>query len=372
MKPSYFIFSVAALLISLAPGALAEGQAPAAELALKTVVLDAGHGGRDPGCVSGDGKTYEKDIVLRITLRLKELIEESFPGVNVLTTRDKDVFIPLIERARFATRNNADLFISIHINAQRKGSNANGFSVHLLGQSQDKNKDTYAFNMDVCQRENSVIYLEDDYNTNYKGLNDDDPQTAIFLNLMHTAYREQSLLFADKLNDEIKASSVLRRSNGVMQNNFAVLRLATMPAVLLELGFITNPVDLETLRNPDKLEQLSVSLFNAFSKYKEMYDASVRIESMATEIPAVSADTLKRSVLYAIQIFASGKALPKDDSRFLGYKPLVIQGSSINRYFICSGENLAEVSEHLPKVREKYPDSFLVQIIDGKEVRRVK
>ena len=119
-------------------------------------------------------------------------------------------------------------------------------------------------------------------------------------------------------------------------------------------------------------KSLEVSLFNAFSKYKEMYDASVRIESMATEIPAVSADTLKRSVLYAIQIFASGKTLPKDDSRFLGYIPLVIQGSSINRYFICSGENLAEVSEHLPKVKEKYPDSFLVQIIDGKEVRRVK
>ena len=159
-----------AVLLAIALVFPGHGAGPVvAEPGLKTVVIDPGHGGKDPGCVCRDGKTYEKNLALDISLRLGKMIRDSLPDVKVLNTRGDDRFIPLINRAKFATGNDADLFISVHINAQEKGTNANGYSIHLLGESRDKTKDTYAFNMDVCRRENSVILLEDDYKTTYKG-----------------------------------------------------------------------------------------------------------------------------------------------------------------------------------------------------------
>ena len=372
------------------------------ELGLKTVVLDAGHGGKDPGCVSADGRSYEKRFVLDIATRLKTLITESYPDVNVLMTRPDDTFVPLINRARFATRNDASLFISIHVNAQKRGTNANGYSIHLLGQSEDLNKDTYAFNMDVCQRENSVIYLEKDYNTTYKGFSDNDPLSAIFLNLMHTAYREQSLLFADKVNEKVGLSGVFRRSNGVMQNNFAVLRLATMPAVLLELGFITNPEDLTALRDSLKIGALSRALFEAFSAYKGIYDASVTVAPapqetgspapaasqstadsvattpasaaptpVATPAPAESEADPSPAILYGTQIFASGSLLPDGDPRFMGYTPTVVKGEPLNKYIIGTSASVDQARQLFEKIRGRYPDSFMVFVEKG-EVKRLR
>lgn len=438
LRPAITICALCAPLALFGTNA-ADGSRTPAELGLKTVVLDAGHGGRDPGCVSRDGRSHEKNFVLKITLKLKELIEEACPDVTVLTTRGNDTFIPLIDRSRFATRNNADLFISIHINAQHKGSNANGYSIHLLGQSQDKNKDTYAFNMDVCQRENAVIYLEEDYNTNYRGLTDSDPQSAIFLNLMHAAYREQSLLFAEKVNEKLGQAGVIRRSNGIMQNNFAVLRQATMPAALLELGFITNPTDLAALRVDANLDALAKALCEAFVAYKELYDASVRIapevaepkpkveapqqteapvskpvaaepaadknsfpsmhEATKTDASATKAQNVsagagssevsepaarrsgaapsaatgpdKAKILYGTQAFASRNRLEAGDSRLLGYKPVIIPGTSILKYIIGTSESEEEARKMSAEIKKKYPDAFFVKIQDG-NVSRVK
>jgi len=335
------------------------------DLSLKTVVLDAGHGGKDPGCVSADGKTYEKTIVLAISDRLQKMITDSLPEVKVLRTRGDDRYVPLIDRAKFATKNDAALFISIHINAQDGGKNANGYSVHLLGQSQSTNKDTYAFNMNVCQRENSVIKLEDNYSATYKGLLDDAPETAIFLNLMHSAYREQSLLFAQTVDRNLAGAGVFRRTNGIMQNNFAVLRLATMPAVLLELGFISNPEDLAALRDSSRIDKISTALFNAFKEYKKVYDESVKVGA-APEPTVATATPPADSVKYGSQIFAGKTILKPGDPKFLGYHCNVIDCDGIYKYVIGLSSSLEEARTENGKIRKSYPQAFIVRISDGK------
>ena len=190
MKSSIFCAALlGTCIIQAAPRAFAQTHE---SLGLRTVVIDPGHGGKDSGAISKDKKTQEKKIVLEISKLLKKKIEELNPGVSVFLTRDKDeVFVPLIDRARFATGKNADFFISVHINSNTK-TTPNGYSIHLLGPSTDKNKDTYAMNMDVVQRENSVILLEEDYSTTYQGFDPNDPESDIFLHLMANAYREQS------------------------------------------------------------------------------------------------------------------------------------------------------------------------------------
>lgn len=149
------------------------------KLGLNTVCIDAGHGGTDPGCVSKDKKTYESKIALDIAKRLSEKIKASYPTVKVVMTRSTDKYITLGERADIANRNNANLFISIHVNTAAATS-ANGYSIHVLGQSSKKNRDLFAYNMDVCKRENSVIMLEDDYSTKYQGFDPTDPESFIF------------------------------------------------------------------------------------------------------------------------------------------------------------------------------------------------
>ena len=150
--------------------------------ALKTVVIDAGHGGKDPGGVSRDKKTYEKNLVLDIAKRFGNKIKTKYPEVKVVYTRSSDVYVTLNDRADIANRNNADLFISIHTNAAGSSA-ARGASVHVLGQSGNPNRDLYASNFDVCKRENSVILLEEDYSTAYQGFDPNSPESFIFFNL---------------------------------------------------------------------------------------------------------------------------------------------------------------------------------------------
>lgn len=387
---AYTIFS-AFLLMSSCICANAESN----RLGLHTVVIDPGHGGKDPGCISGDRKSREKAFVLDISKALKKKIEDHYGDVEVKMTRSVDKFVPLIDRAKFATRNNADFFISIHINAQPRGlRNANGYSIHILGPSEDKNKDTYAFNMDVCRRENEVIFLEDDYSTNYQGLDPGEPESEIFLRLMHTAYREQSILFAQQIDSKLKESGIFRRGNGIMQNNFAVLRLATMPAVLLELGFITNPGDLATLRDKDSPERIADAIFKAFKEYKVLYDASVGLASPETsqrakeepekearetdgkesvseakEVPERKSEVAE--ILYGTQIFAVGRNFNKNDKIFMGFEPKIINSGKLKKYVIGISSEEKQARENFKKIRVKYKDAFLVRI-ENNAVERLK
>ncbi|MCR5326954.1 MAG: N-acetylmuramoyl-L-alanine amidase [Bacteroidales bacterium] len=405
MKRTINLF-LAALLACFSAGAQ--------NLGLTTVVIDPGHGGTDPGAVSRDGKTYEKTLTLDIAKRLSEKIKADCPDVKVILTRDKDKTVALNDRAGIANRVNAGLFISIHINSTTK-STPNGYSVHVLGKSSKKDRDLFAYNMDVCKRENSVILLEDDYTTTYQGFDPSDPESFIFLQLMQNSNLEQSLAFAELISENLKGGPI-SANRGVWQDPFLVLWKTSMPAVLVELGFISNSTDLETLKKAAERDKIATRLCKAFKKYKTRYDGSVTLDVeveapagktadkpaekvkaeekpaektkveekpaekvKAKEKPAEKVKTEEKpadkpaasGVRYGVQIFAgSGKVNPKDKA-FMGYTPVIIDTGKLFKYIIGVDSSLEKVKENLPAIREKYPDAFLVKI-DGETVTRAK
>ncbi len=332
-------------------------------LRLKTVVIDPGHGGKDPGAVSKDKKTYEKTLALDISRRLSDKITAEYPDVKVILTRSTDKTLTLDQRASTANNADADLFISIHVNSSASTS-PNGYSVHVLGQSSNKNRDLFAYNMDVCRAENSVVMLEDDYSTKYQEFDPSDPESFIFMQLMQSAYLEQSLVLAQYISDNLSGGPI-KSGRGIWQDPFYVLWKTSMPAVLVELGFISNQQDLSQLKQETSREALADALFNSFSKYKTQYDNSLDINidtlSVPVEIPAE-----EERIMYGTQIFASGKILKDNDSRFLGYKPEVISGNDIYKYIIGVSSDPEEARKSFKEINKKYPSSFLVKIENGK------
>ena len=362
---------------------------------LRKVVIDPGHGGKDPGCVSKDRKTYEKNLTLDISKRLAELIRRDHPDVEVLLTRDTDKTVSLDARAAVANKADADLFISVHINAVPSTS-PNGYSVHVLGQSSHKDRDLFAYNMSVCQRENAVVKLDEDYSTKYQDFDPSDPESFIFMSLMQNAYLEQSLFFAQTVADKLSGGPVPHR-RGVSQDPFYVLWKTSMPAVLLELGFISNSGDLAVLRKEESRQELAERLLSAFTQYKLQYDRSVRVggesakdsitapvsNPSATQLPdtlsavlvpadsdtaSVGAAVAGKPVLpepetqYGVQILASSNLLFAGDPAFMGYEPKIVRSGSLYKYVVAVKGSLSEVRNEIVKIRKKYPDAFIVQI----------
>lgn len=233
---------------------------------LKKVVIDAGHGGKDPGCV---GKIInEKEVALNISLKLGNYITENYPGVEVIYTRDKDYFVELNERAAIANRANADLFISIHANAQPKGSNVYGTETFVMGLHKSN------ANLEVAKRENSVIEYEDNYATQYDGFDPSDPSSYIALSLFQSANLDQSLGFAAQVEDQFR-NRAGRSSRGVKQAGFLVLYKTTMPSVLIEAGFLTNRQEEKYLSSDEGQSIIASAIYRAFKAYKKEVDASV-------------------------------------------------------------------------------------------------
>ncbi len=330
------------------------------DLRLKTVVIDAGHGGKDPGCVSRDGRILEKNINLDIARKLGAKISAAYPDVKVIYTRTTDIFVPLNERADIANRNNANLFISVHVNATTS-SQAHGFSTHILG------NDRFSSNQEVCRRENSVIMLEDDYTTNYQGFDPNDPESFIFFNLMQNAYYEQSLSFAAEADREMRKGPV-SHSRGVSQNLFLVLWRTTMPAVLVEVGFMSNPSDQKILNSPASRTEIAQTLFNAFKTFKKKYDESLDFSAETpVQQPAAVQDShaVQPASGFGVQIFVLGKRLPSGDKAFKGYDAVAVKSGNVYKYVIM--EQTADRARKLSrKLRKEFPGSFPVKITDGK------
>lgn len=352
-------------VLILLPSAVFAGSA----LGLGTVVIDAGHGGKDPGAVSPDGKSYEKTFALDIATRLAEKIRVRYPEVNVKLTREDDRFVTLGGRADIANKAGADLFISIHINAST-GSAANGYSVHVLGQSRKKDSDLYKANLDMVRRENSVILLDDDYEPGAAGFDPSDPGSYIFMTLVQSAYLEQSIAFAQTVSERL-ASSPFRTDRGVSQDPFYVLWKTSMPAVLIELGFMSNSADLAVLKSSAKRENIADCLFNAFSDYKKEYDKSMSLN--ASDMPIPAAEPVE-SVRYGVQIASLSNRLDHGDSRLLGYEPLFIRSESGKfwRCIIALSPSEREAKEKCASIRVSYPDCFVVKIDNGESVERVR
>lgn len=352
------------------------------QLRLSTVVIDAGHGGKDSGAVSRDKKSYEKTFTLQIAQALADKIRAAYPDVKVIMTRTDDRYVTLDGRADIANKAEANLFISVHVNANQKTS-PNGYSVHVLGQSSNKNRDLYAGNMEIVRRENAVILLEDDYSTTYGDFDPNDPESYIFMNLMQNSNLEQSVRFAQLVGKHLNGGPI-KTDRGISQDPFLVLWRTAMPAVLLELGFISNDNDLAVLKSSDDRNKIADRLFQAFREYKNIYDGALDAEApegsrrnpdRPAADPGKSAPALQTAAddgktVYAVQIFAVGKKMDPKAREFMGYTPRIIPAGKLYKYCIGVSDSAAGARKNLSAIKKKYPDAFLVKI-SGTEVTRV-
>ena len=225
---------------------------------ISTVVIDPGHGGHDPGCSGANSR--EKHLVLAIGKYFAEGLERNFPDVKVIMTRSTDVFIPLHERAAIATREKADLFISIHCNYIPRASHINGTETYVLGLHATE------ANLEVAKRENSSILYEDNYQETY-GYDPNSPEAHIMFSMFQNAFLEQSILFAQKVQDH-SSGDPGRKDRGVKQAGFLVLRHATMPSVLVETGYLSNRDEENYLRTETGQKEMANALLEAFGEYK--------------------------------------------------------------------------------------------------------
>lgn len=335
-----------------------------AALKLRTVVIDPGHGGHDAGCVSRDRQTKEKDLVLDIGKRLAEKIRRECPDVKVIMTRSDDRFIELYDRAKIANKANANLFISIHVDAvdTRRNPNwrtVNGYTVYTMGESKNN------ANMETIKRENSVILLEDDYTTKYQGFDPNDTESYIFFSLMQNANQEQSVHFGEIVSREMGKNGPFRHSKGIRQAPFLVLWRTAMPSVLVECGYITSEGDLATLRTEEGRDLIAARLCRGFRIYKAEYEGTKQ------ELEEIKPEADTAAVRYGIQIMASGKMLHKGDPALKGLSAQAVPSGVLYKYIVSVSTELSTTRENLPSVKKKFPDAFLVKM-DENGVNRVK
>jgi len=230
---------------------------PPADFKVDVVVIDAGHGGHDEGT---HGKLLkEKDVALKIALKVGSYIEKNIPGVKVIYTRKDDTYLALDERAEIANKNKADLFICIHANAN-PNARAYGTETFVMGLHKDEG------NLAIAQRENSVILMDENYEERYEGFNNS-PESYILFSLIQSTYQESSLRFAAKVEGQFK-NRVGRVSRGVKQAGFVVLWKTSMPSVLVETGFLTNSTEEKFLAGDDGQELIASGIYRAFKEYK--------------------------------------------------------------------------------------------------------
>lgn len=381
-----FLYILFVIVLIVSGSMHMSGQNPASELGLRTVVIDAGHGGKDPGALGKTRKTDEKHIVLAVTRLLGDKIKAAYPDVKVVYTRSTDVFVELKERANIAKRNKADLFISIHCNSVAS-TRAYGASAWILGPKSTRNpnntSDYFEKSQSVAQRENSVMLLEDDYKTSYQDFNPESAESVISNNLLWMANYENSLMFAAEYDTYIhKEPYRVSNHTGIHQDVFYLLWATNMPAALLEIGFISNPQDYAVMSTPAGQEKIAQSIFNAFSSYKTKYDASVNVYSdpvpAVVETDPVSEDVVPDAsaagVHYGVQIMGLGRKLALTDPALKGLAVEIVppaSGSSMYKYVAAWSDSLEKAKSQLSAVRKKFPDAFLVKV-EGNDVSRVK
>lgn len=236
-----------------------------------TLCIDPGHGGKDTGAPGS--KSVEKDINLSVALAFGRYVERNCPDVTVVYTRKTDVFIPLYERAEIANRKKADLFISVHTNALKGNHSMRGFETYTLGDGRSHAKKE---NLEVAKRENSVILLEKDYQQHYVGFDPNSPESNIMFEFIQDKNLTRSIEFAKMLQTHV-CRAANRPNKGVHQQNLAVLRLTSMPACLIELGYISTPEEERMLNDKAQVDNMSRGIYNAFVQYKNKYDTRMTV-----------------------------------------------------------------------------------------------
>lgn len=327
-----------------------------------TVVVDPGHGGKDPGAVGATAK--EKDINLAVSLKLGKLIASSFADVKVVYTRDRDRFVDLNERANIANKNKADLFISIHTNAVAKGT-VRGTETYTLGLARTEE------NLRVAMMENSAILLEDDYMQKYEGFDPKSSESYIIFEFMQNKHMEQSISFASEIQKGFVACK--RVDRGVRQAGFLVLRKTSMPSVLVELGYISTPAEEKYMKSSQGQDQLARAIYDAFVKYKREYDrkqggasTSVAVVPKADVKPAATTG----QVVYKVQIVASNKKLAPNAKELKGYKNVDFYvENGLYKYTYGESTSMDEIRAIRRSLTKDFKDAFIISFKDGKKVK---
>ena len=319
------------------------------------IVIDAGHGGRDPGSLGRNSK--EKDIALTIALKTGKYIEDLIEGVKVIYTRKDDRFIELYKRAEIANKASADLFISIHCNGM-PDRRIRGTETFAMGPHMDEG------NLEVAMKENSVITLEDDYSTRYQGYDPNSAESFIAFTLVQNIYSEQSLNFASYVQNQFKERVGLR-DRGVKQAGFLVLWQTTMPSVLVETGFISNADEEKFLMSVKGQDYVASAIFRAFKDYKKAIDQRSDFSTVEQTIPEPA--VVMNTVEFRVQIATSSSKITAKSENFQQLKDIeeIIAGKY---YKYSSGHFLTykEAAEHRKMVQTKYPDAFVIAVLKGK------
>lgn len=340
------------------------------EHGIKTVVIDAGHGGKDPGT---HGKLVnEKTVVLAISLKLGNYIKSKYPDIDVIYTRDKDVFVELDQRAKVANKKEADLFISIHANSASPA--AYGTETYVLGLHRTKSQEA------VAKRENSTIYFEEDNGAKYKGF-DLSPDAIIARQIQLSVFLNQSISLASRIQNHF--TSIGRHDRGVKQAGFLVLYKTTMPSMLVEVGFLTNPAEEKFLNSEKGQIKMANSIFKAFQEYKaELEGVNVLVENgHGYESSLVEAQTIddepvteepeaKDVVYFKVQVETSRSKLEANHERF---KNINVQEYSENGlYKYTSGvfkNDLEAASKYKNQMRELgFEHAFVVAFMNNKRI----
>lgn len=355
---------------------------------VKRVIIDAGHGGKDPGALgTGRHKKTESDLALAVSLKLKEYILKYYDNVEVIMTRDTDHFIALRERTKIANEAKADLFISIHCNTNGN-IKAYGAETYVIGMHKEK------ANLEVAKRENQVIFLEDNYEEHYAGFDPNSPESMIALSMMQSKYLDQSILFASYIQDQF-TKRVGRKNRGVKQAGYWVISQTIMPSVLIELGFISNASEEDFLNSDKGQVYMASAIYRAFKKYKtdmEGIDTSKPKETTSTNdqkpkdsdsktpdesVAKIDPDVLNQEIKatttdleYRVQVATSTKNLELKSFNFMGYSDVsMVEKNGKYKYFIGHFTDFDSALAFQRELREKaYKDAFIVAFYKGEQV----
>lgn len=337
------------------------------------VVIDAGHGGHDPGAVGRISK--EKNINLKVALAVGKLIEQNCKDVKVIYTRKRDVFVPLNRRSDIANEAKADLFISIHTNSLANNRTARGASTWTLGLAKSE------ANLKVAQRENAVILYEDDYQTRYAGFNPNSAESYIIFELMQDKYMEQSVHLASLVQEQFR-HTCRRVDRGVHQAGFLVLKASAMPSVLIELGFISTPAEERYLNTAEGVSNLSNGIYRAFLAYKQeqehrpVHSKELRLAEQkpspapeVTEKPAPDSASASGKPVFKIQIFASSELLKSNDRRLKGLKGVEhFRENGLYKYTYGASADYNRMLRTRRSVAGKFKEAFIIAFKDGKKM----
>lgn len=346
------------------------------------VTLDAGHGDHDFGAVYNGH--IEKNIALAIVLKVGKILEKN-PNIDVIYTRKTDVFIDLIERANIANRADANIFVSIHCNAN-KNTVADGTETYVMGMSKN------ASNLEAAKKENSVITLEKDYKQKYEGFNPNKPETMLGMTLMQEEFLENSIALAGKIQDRfVKDLGKKSRGGGVKQAPYMVLHKAYMPRVLIETGFISNPTEGARLDSEDGQQEIATAIAEAIVSYKKDFfgdgvnepvierpskrieDAPVVNTPKKTEVAPAKEEVKKadaKGVVFKVQLSASAKKVETVPSNFKGLKNVdSFQDKKLYIYTYGDTSEYEEAKRLLSEAKSKgYSSAYLIAFKDGKSV----